>query len=253
MNIDWHGVRTETGEWKYPYINAGTGTWWTWDEDAGKYVDSEMPARGPQGDPGIPGVKGDPGRDGRDGTGVYVTGIDQSSVDGGINYINFSDGTVLAVRNGSTGERGPAGKDGMNGLAGATGPAGADGAAGPKGDPGNSVTVVDVTESDVDGGTNLITFSDGSVLAVKNGSRGERGPAGVNGVNGLPGAAGATGPQGVKGDKGDPGNSVYVVDVSESDVDGGSNLVFFSDGTVLHVRNGNRGSDAFPAAEGRYF
>lgn len=196
MSIDWHGVRTQTGEWKYPVPNATTGTWWVWDVDADEYVDSGAPARGPQGDPGKPGTQGDPGRDGRDGTGVYVTGIDQSSVDGGVNYINFSDGTTLEVRNGNTGAAGPAGKDGKDGLPGRDGDTGPQGIQGIPGIPGIGVTVADVTESDVDGGTNTVTFSDGTTLAVKNGNTGSQGPRGYQGQTGLPGKDGKDGKDG---------------------------------------------------------
>lgn len=48
---------------------------------------------------------------------------------------------------------------------------------------GTSVTVTNVSESTADGGSNVVTFSDGKTLTVKNGS---------------------TGVQGEKGDKGDP-------------------------------------------------
>lgn len=57
-----------------------------------------------------------------------------------------------------------------------------DGAAGKD---GTSVTVSNVSESTTDGGTNVVTFSDGKKLNVKNGSKGadgspgETGPAGV--------------------------------------------------------------------------
>lgn len=115
LKIQWHGrtLCDDNLNWKRPYINTVTGTWWVYDEIKGMYVDAHVPARGLQGDQGLPGVKGDPGRDGRDGTGVYVIGVDESSADGGINYVNFSDGTSLEVRNGNTGARG---KDGKNGV-----------------------------------------------------------------------------------------------------------------------------------------
>lgn len=200
MNIDWHGItKNKEDRWNYPYINPDTGTWWEWSAEQNAYVNTEINAlgyTGETGEQGERGPKGDPG------TSVYVTSITPSSADGGGNVVTFSDGTSMTVYNGSKGAAGPAGRDGMNGLAGPTGPAGADGAAGPKGDPGNSVTVVDVTESDVDGGTNLITFSDGSVLAIKNGNTGAQGPRGLQGNTGPQGIRGETGPTGPKGDTG---------------------------------------------------
>lgn len=58
------------------------------------------------------------------------------------------------------------------------------------GKDGDSVTVTKVTESFADGGSNIVTFSDGKTLTVKNGTKG---------------SGGATGPKGDKGDKGDTG------------------------------------------------
>ena len=76
------------------------------------------------------------------------------------------------------------------------------------GKDGTSVTVKTVTESTADGGSNVVTFSDGKTLTVKNGSKGSKGDTGAQGPKGdtgaqgpkgdtgATGAAGATGPQG---------------------------------------------------------
>lgn len=61
------------------------------------------------------------------------------------------------------------------------GPKGSDGASGADGE---SIVVSGVTESDEDGGVNVVTFSDGKKINIKNGSRGS---------DGAPGAAGADG------------------------------------------------------------
>lgn len=82
------------------------------------------------------------------------------------------------------------------------------------------------------------------------GPQGEAGPAGADGAKGDTGATGPEGPQGPKGDKGDTGSdgtSVTVSNVSESTVDGGNNVVTFSDEKTLNVRNGKKGS---PGADG---
>ncbi len=50
-----------------------------------------------------------------------------------------------------------------------------DGADGEDGDDGTSVTVTNVTESTEDGGSNVVTFSDGKTLTVKNGKKGDTG------------------------------------------------------------------------------
>lgn len=72
-------------------------------------------------------------------------------------------------------------------------PASAEGSKGEKGDPGEpgadgaSVTVQSVSESAEDGGSNVVTFSDGTSLTVRNGSKGSKGD------DGSPGEAGADG------------------------------------------------------------
>lgn len=64
---------------------------------------------------------------------------------------------------------------------------------GADGKDGTSVTVQSVSESTADGGSNVVTFSDGKSVTIKNGSKGSTG------------ATGATGPQGPKGDTGAAG------------------------------------------------
>ena len=64
---------------------------------------------------------------------------------------------------------------------------------GADGKDGTSITISNISESAADGGTNTVTFSDGSVLNVKNGSKGS---AGADGRDGAPGAPGAPGKDG---------------------------------------------------------
>ena len=118
---------------------------------------------------------------------------------------------------GATGPQGPKGETGATGATGAQGPqgpAGADGAKGDKGDKGDtgatgsagtSVTVKSVSESTADGGSNVITFSDGKTITIKNGKTGSQGPAGADGAKGDKGDTGAQGPKGDKGDTGPKG------------------------------------------------
>lgn len=47
-----------------------------------------------------------------------------------------------------------------------------------KGEDGTSVTVTKVSESTADGGSNVVTFSDGKTLTIKNGSKGSPGEPG---------------------------------------------------------------------------
>ena len=61
---------------------------------------------------------------------------------------------------------------------------------------------------------------------------------------------GAAGPKGDKGDTGESGTSVTVKSVSESTADGGSNVVTFSDGKTLTVKNGKTGTDGKTPVKG---
>lgn len=47
------------------------------------------------------------------------------------------------------------------------------------GENGTSVTIVNISESSADGGNNIVTFSDGNILTVKNGVKGSDGNPGV--------------------------------------------------------------------------
>ena len=64
---------------------------------------------------------------------------------------------------------------------------------GADGKDGASITISNIIESTADGGTNTVTFSDGSALNVKNGSKGS---AGADGRDGAPGAPGTPGKDG---------------------------------------------------------
>lgn len=55
------------------------------------------------------------------------------------------------------------------------------GASGSAGKDGTSVTVTKVTESTADSGSNVITFSDGKTVTIKNGSKGSSGSNGADG------------------------------------------------------------------------
>ena len=64
---------------------------------------------------------------------------------------------------------------------------------GDKGKDGASITISNISESAADGGTNTVTFSDGSALNVKNGSKGSAGADGRDGAPGTPGTPGKDG------------------------------------------------------------
>jgi hypothetical protein len=198
------------------------------------------------------------GVDGKDGTSVTIESVILGEGSGMSNTIVFSDGNTLTVKNGKDGARGgmgpegPAGADGRPGedgisathswdgtvltitsasgtssadLKGDKGDKGDTGATGSAGKDGASVTVKSVSESTADGGSNVVTFSDGKTLTVKNGSKG------------------STGAKGDKGDKGDPGEAAKVVCQS----------VAPSDTSVLWIDpSDNTGDGMIEAAEPRY-
>lgn len=193
---------------------ANTGNTYTIILTDGSTYDFTAPA-GPSGKDGKNGSDGEPGKD---GTSVTVSSVTESTEDGGTNVVTFSDGKTLNIKNGSKGS------DGQDGSPGAAGK------------DGTSVTVTNVSESNADGGTNVVTFSDGKTLNVKNGSKGSDG---APGADGSPGAAGKD------------GTSVTVANVSESTADGGTNVVTFSDGKKLNVKNGRKGGDGAPGAAGK--
>lgn len=94
--------------------------------------------------------------------------------------------------------------------------------------------------------------SDGATITItdKNGTTTATVTNGKNGAKGDKGDTGATGAKGDKGDTGAAGTSVTVKSVTESTEDGGENVVTFSDGKKLTVRNGRRGSDGASGGSG---
>ena len=104
----------------------------------------------------IPDIK-----DGKDGVGIENIETSISSEDNGLNpiVITLTDGTEYTVytKNGS------------------------------KGSQGTSVKVKSVATSLEDDGNNIVKFTDGSTLTIKNGSKGSQGEAGASGTNGKDG------------------------------------------------------------------
>ena len=158
------------------------------------YFDGKDGIDGKDGENGKDGEKGETGAPGKDG----VNGKD------GVSATHSWNGTVLTVTSASgtssadlKGEKGDQGERGLQGADGAKGDKGDTGANGTNGKDGTSVTVSKVTESSADGGSNVVTFSDGKTLTVKNGSKGSPGTNGTNGTNGKDGADGKTPVKGV--------------------------------------------------------
>lgn len=103
------------------------------------------------------GKDGNPGADG-------VSPTVSVSKSGKVTTISITDknGTKTAtVNDGADGAAGSPGKDGKDGT---------------------SVAVTNVSMSGADGGSNIVTFSDGKTLTVKNGSKGSSGVTGTRGM-----------------------------------------------------------------------
>ena len=182
--------------------------------------------KGETGATGATGATGQPGKDGKDGKdGVSIISVAQtviSTEDGGKNIvtITLSDGqkSEVEIVNGSRGERG---------LTGATG---ATGDPGERGLPGNGIASARLNADY----TLTITFEDGTSYTTPS----------------LRGETGATGATGQPGNDGKDGVSVSVKSVSENTADGGENVVTFSDGKTLKIKNGSKGSTGNAGKDG---
>ena len=123
---------------------------------------------------------------------------------------------------------------------------GVEGRRGEKGDP---ITVEKVTESSTDGGVNVVEFSDGSKLNVRNGSVGSPGEPGFSPTVNISKSEKVTtikitdknGEKTATINDGSNGTSVTVSNVSESTASGGTNVVTFSDSKKVNIKNGNDG------------
>lgn len=126
-----------------------------------------------------------------------------------------------------------------------------------------NLTIKSVSESTESGGSNVITFEDGTTWTIKNGKDGTNGvgiasieQTAVSTVDGGTNvftvtltngqSATFTVKNGTKGSAGNPGTSVTVSNVSESTASGGENVVTFSDGETLTVKNGKDGAKGDP-------
>lgn len=269
------------------------------------------------------------GKDGEDGISVTIAKITESNADGGDNVVTFSDGKSITIKNGSKGSVGETGfsptistsaitggtritiidkngtktvdvlngRDGVGGgdgsgssgvagvgissvvlnadytltinftdgtsyttpsIRGEAGEPGRDGDDGVDGKDGTSVTVANVSESSADGGSNVITFSDGKTITIKNGSRGSAGKDGSNGSNGSDGvsathswngttltitsasgtsSANLKGDKGdsVKGDPGDPGADATINGVNALTIETGTGITGSQSGNKFTI------------------
>ena len=172
---------------------------------------------------GIDGVDGKDGKDGKDGY-TPVKGVD---------YFDGKDGADGAPGEkgdkgdkGDPGEKGEQGIQGIPGEKGEKGDTGAPGADGANGKDGTSAT------HSWNGTVLTITSASGTSSADLKGAKGDTGEKGDKGDKGDAGADGSP------GSAGKDGTSVTVSSVTESTESGGDNIVKFSDGKTLTVKNG---------------
>ena len=185
--------------------------------------------------------------------------VEVSQIDGGYHVkITDKEGVhEMELMHGKPGKEGQPGKDGMAAthswdgtvltVTSASGTSSADlkgnpGRDGNDGDPGRdgtSVSVASVAESTASGGSNVVTFTDGSRLSVKNGRDGSNGNDGVSpthrwdgtiltissasgtssaDLKGRTGDKGDKGEKGEKGEKGDKGDPFTYEDFTEEQI-----------------------------------
>lgn len=214
----------ENGATFIPAVSADGVISWTNDKGLDNpepvNIKGERGAKGDKGDPGEPGQPGEPGKDGADGQpgrdgkdgAPGKDGADGYTPQKGVDYFDGQDG-----KDGIDGKDGYTPKKGVDYFDGKDGKDGADGQPGKDGEPG---------------------------------SQGKKGEKGDKGDTGATGAQGEQGIQGEPGKDGKDGVSVSVVSVNESTADGGSNIVTFSDGKTLTVKNGNQGAPGYTPRRG---
>lgn len=171
---------------------------------------------GKDGEDGSDGSPGAAGEKGADGVGIKNIVFKQNTTAGNVYTINLTDGSGYDF----TAPVGPKGADGSGGT-------GGDGS----GADGVGIQSIQLkSEADI-GNTYTIILTDGSTYDFV----APAGPSGKDGSNGEPGK---------------DGTSVTVASVTESAEDGGSNVVKFSDGKTVTIKNGSKGSDGADGKDG---
>ena len=105
-------------------------------------------------------------------------------------FVLINTGNVEDFENARLYVKGTSAYEYITDLSGAQGMQGPIGPQGPAGQNGTSVTITNIAESAADGGNNVITFSNGQTMVIKNGSKGSQG---VQGEQGPAGSAGTDG------------------------------------------------------------
>lgn len=204
-------AQTAANEAKQAVLRApqvgDNGNWYVYDHTAAAYVDTGVPATGPEGPTGPQGIQGEKGETGE-------TGPQGPQGEQGIQG-----------ETGPQGEQGIQGEQGPQGIQGEQGPVGPRGEKGETGsgfkvlgyydtagelevsqtapNPGDAYGVGTAEPYDIYiwDGVNLVWVNNGALQ----GAQGERGPQGEPGPEGPQGPAGETGPTGPQGETGPTG------------------------------------------------
>lgn len=136
---------------------------------------------------GVISATGGGGSGGKDGVSPTVE-VTETANGHNVSITDVNGTKSFEVQNGKDGEDGYTPKKNVDYFD------GKDGSDGKDGKDGISVTVSKVTESTTDGGSNVVTFSDGKTVTIKNGSKGTR------------------------GDKGDKGNPYTLTDADKAEI-----------------------------------
>ena len=175
----------------------------SWSNDKGLTNPSPVNIKGEKGDAftyedfteeQLASLKGENGKDG-----ISVT----HSWNGTTLTVTSASGTSSANLKGEKGDKGETGATGTNGT---------------NGKDGTSVTVTNVSTSTADGGNNVVTFSDGKTLTIKNGSKGSTGATGAKGDKGDKGDKGETGATGKDGADGKDGTNYVLTDADKTQI-----------------------------------
>lgn len=179
------------------YVKDENGFTYLIDLSGAQGIRGEEGARGEKGDTGEKGDQGEQGVAGPPGADGFSPSITYSKIgkEATITITDANGTRAVTIKDGTDGKDGSNGKDGTNGKDGAN---------------GTSVSVSSVSTSTADGGSNIVYFSDGKSITIRNGSKGSTGSKGDKGDQGDIGPQGIQGEQGIQGIQGPQGEGFKI-------------------------------------------